>query len=226
MGESVKQAAHRIAMSIRTGSNGQLTAAVEWVSAEQQLVRVGLVKSKGVAESIGKITVFVGTISGPVQVDFDELRSDFLPEVTEHVVKGLNVPHAEMRGRDETLTVFQLGSYTGRAILVSHIADTALIAGAHLDKDSTEEQLEQFVRGLLEQAERMHPGMRAEVQAKLGEDKGMLLSPKLTWLVKGAALTPRPSRGRRPKGAVVPVKPKRRGKLHVENTVSPPGRKP
>lgn len=198
MGEDVKDAANRVAMAIRTGSNGQLVAGVVWVSVDEQRVDVLLVKGPGQKSGrvpLGRIVVMRDP-DACTHVDFGELHRDFAKEIVEHVVRGRDLPFAELRGRDEARVIIETQTIPVRALIASHLADAALTADVHLSPGATEEQREEFVRGLLEQGEQMLPGMRGEVQAKLGEDKGMLLAPAFSWLVKGAGITPKRSRGR------------------------------
>ena len=181
------ESAERVAMSIRTGSNGEMVAEVSRESG-RRYVHVGLRGQERGKKSLGRIALFMK--GDEPYVDLGELSRDFKPEVVEHIARGMKLPMAELRGRDDAR--FILGNCKEVA-LVSDLADAALRAGTlvapkYPKTEAPEADLEAFVRGLLAQAEQQRPGLGAKVRAKLGEDKVIRTSDKLGWLARGAGL--------------------------------------
>lgn len=206
MTKSISELAQCIAIAIRTGTNGMMSASTKLESIDRYAVHVVRQTSERESASVGKVVVFDG--GDEPRVDLSSLDANFGQEVLEFVVQGRDLSFATLKGRDVVCSIFATAARLAwpKAFVVSHLADACVCAGEALGTHNTFDGRTDYARGVLHQAEAMQPGLCVHVVRKLKTDTAISFAPGFAWLARaiGVVQTCTPAQqqsrgGRKPK---------------------------
>lgn len=189
---SLQEAADKVALGIRTGSNGAITTMVVWTGPDRRTAHVRLsLPNNGKSKPIGHL-VLTWQDNQPY-IDTDKLEPGFLPEITEHIARCLNTSMRVLKGRNEALVLVSTFGQGDKA--VEHITDAllrlpSLLGSAGVDGPKGQQVCLEFAQGMLEQLDAIAPTTKQAVIKRIKADHVLRGSTAFRWLMTAMGIKP------------------------------------